>query len=55
VVWLATGVEDLDDEHASAAARARICERLGLIGLARLLARHNTSSGESTRGSLRGS
>jgi hypothetical protein len=33
VVWLATGVEDLDDEHASAAARARICVRRQLARL----------------------
>jgi hypothetical protein len=31
---LAAGLEGLDDEHASAAARARVCERLCLIGLA---------------------
>src|SRR5215813_160935 len=36
---LAAGIEGLDDEHASAAARARMCERLCRIGLAGLLGR----------------
>src|SRR5712664_306558 len=31
VTWLAAGLEGLDDEHAAAAARARVRERLCLI------------------------
>src|SRR5258708_10306486 len=34
---LAAGLESLDDEHAAAAARARLRERLGWIGLVCLL------------------
>ena len=37
MTWMAAGLEGLDDEHAAAAARARVCERLCGIGLARLL------------------
>ena len=33
---LAAGIESLDDEHAAAAARARVCERLCRIGFGRL-------------------
>jgi hypothetical protein len=36
---LAAGIKGLDDEHAAAAARARVCERLRWIGLADLLGR----------------
>ena len=36
---LAAGLESLDDEHAAAAARTRLCERLCRIGLARLFGR----------------
>src|SRR5258705_6688529 len=34
---LAAGLESLDDEHAAAAARARLRERLGWIGVVCLL------------------
>jgi hypothetical protein len=38
MTWLAAGFEGLDDDHASAAARAWVFERFGLVGVARLRA-----------------
>jgi hypothetical protein len=39
MMWLAAGLESLDDEHAAATARARVCERLCRIDLVGLFGR----------------
>ena len=39
MAWLAAGLEGLDDDHAAAAAGARVGERLRRIGVARRLGR----------------
>ena len=50
VTLLAAGLKSLDDEHAAAAARARVCERLCRIGLADLLGRRWVEVQEFTHG-----
>src|SRR5262245_7504292 len=47
---LTAGIGSLDDEHAAAAARARVCERLCRIGLAGLLGRRWVEVQELTHG-----
>ena len=51
MAWLAAGLEGLDDEHAAAAAGARLCEWLGRrrIDLGRRFGRRRCQSQQFTR------
>ena len=50
MAWLAAGLEGLDDDHAAAAAGARVHERLRRIGVARGLGRRWGQVQELTHG-----
>ena len=50
MAWLAAGLEGLDDDHAAAAAGARVHKRLRRIGVARRLGRRWGQVQELTHG-----